>query len=59
MSPVPAVVWLSAAPVLLYVDPFADQFAWPALVFVPAIGLAAWAALQRRFPFRRHVATTA
>ena len=58
VSPVPAVVWLSAAPVLLYVDPFDDRFAWAALVFVPAIALAAWSALQRRFPFPRCVAAT-
>jgi hypothetical protein len=59
VSPVPAVVWLSAAPVLLYVDPFAAPFAWPALIFVPAIGLAAWSALQRRLPSHRPVAATA
>ena len=58
VSPIPAVVWLSAAPVLLYVDPFGNRFAWAAMVFVPAIGLAAWAALQRRFPSHRCVAAT-
>ena len=58
VSPIPAVVWLSAAPVLLYVDPFDDHVAWAALVFVPAIGLAAWSALQRRFPSHRCVAAT-
>ena len=58
VSPIPAVVWLSAAPVLLYADPFDDHVAWAALVFVPAIGLAAWSALQRRFPSHRCVAAT-
>lgn len=58
VRPVPAVVWLSAAPVLLYVDPFGNRFAWAALVFVPAMGLAAWSALQRCFPSHRCVAAT-
>ena len=58
VSPVPAVIWLSAAPVLLHVDPFGDRFAWASLVFVPAIGLAAWSTLHRRFPSHRCVAET-
>lgn len=58
VSPVPAVVWLSAASVLIYVEPFDDRFAWSALVFVPALGLTAWAALQRRFPSHCCVAAT-
>ncbi|WP_407529173.1 glycosyltransferase 87 family protein [Methylobacterium oryzisoli] len=40
VAPSPAVIWLSAAPVLFYVDPFNDRFVWPALVFVPALILA-------------------
>ncbi len=40
VAPIPAVVWLSAAPVLFYVDPFDERFFWPGLVFGPAIALA-------------------
>jgi hypothetical protein len=36
----PSVVWLSAAPLLLYSDPFHDQIWIPTAVFVPAIMLA-------------------
>ncbi len=50
VSPVPAVVWLSSAPVLLYLDPFHDRFFWPATVYVPALGLAAWSLWRRRGP---------
>ena len=59
VAPVPAVVWLSAAPVLLYLDPFNERFVWPALVFVPAIGLAVWSAWKQHAPFRRPVAASA
>ena len=41
IAPIPAVVWLGSAPVLFLIDPFDDRFLWPALVFVPAIALAA------------------
>ncbi len=40
LAPTPAVLWLSAAPMLLYLDTFGDRFVWPSVVFVPAIGLA-------------------
>lgn len=40
LAPTPAVLWLSAAPILLYLDTFGDRFFWPSVVFVPAIGLA-------------------
>jgi hypothetical protein len=40
LAPTPAVVWLSSAPILLYLDTFGDRFVWPSVVFVPAIGLA-------------------
>jgi alpha-1,6-mannosyltransferase len=40
VAPIPAVIWLSVAPVLLYLDPFHERFFWPALVYVPAAGLA-------------------
>lgn len=40
VAPSPALIWLSAAPVLFYVDPFDERFFWPSLVFVPALALA-------------------
>ncbi|WP_132256141.1 glycosyltransferase 87 family protein [Methylobacterium segetis] len=46
VSPSPAVIWLSAAPVLFYIDPFNERFAWPSLVFVPALALALRAGLR-------------
>ena len=59
VAPVPPVVWLSAAPVLLYLDPFHERFVWPALVFVPALGLALRSAWKQHAPFRRRVAAIA
>lgn len=47
LAPYPVVLWLSVAPVLLYIDPFNDRFLWPSLVYVPALCLAA-IALRRR-----------
>jgi alpha-1,6-mannosyltransferase len=44
----PAVLWLSAAPLLLYSDPWHDEILLPTAVFVPAIGIAAWSLLQAR-----------
>jgi alpha-1,6-mannosyltransferase len=41
LAPTPAVVWLSAAPILMYLDTFGDRFDWPSVVYVPAILLAA------------------
>jgi alpha-1,6-mannosyltransferase len=40
LAPSPAVVWLSAAPILMYLDTFGDRFVWPSVVYVPAILLA-------------------
>ncbi len=40
LAPAPVLVWLSAAPMLLYLDTFGDRLAWPSVVFVPAILLA-------------------
>ncbi|HEY8289367.1 MAG TPA: glycosyltransferase 87 family protein, partial [Acetobacteraceae bacterium] len=42
LTPYPAVVWLSATPVLLYLDTHGDRFGWPSIIFVPAILLALW-----------------
>jgi hypothetical protein len=40
VRPYRAVVWLSAAPVLLYIDPFNESFFWRSMVYVPAALLA-------------------
>ena len=42
-----ALIWLSATPVILYIDPFTERFVWPALIYVPAVALAF---LDRRRP---------
>jgi hypothetical protein len=40
LYPSPPIVWLSVAPLLLYLDPIHDRFVWPTLVYLPAIALA-------------------
>ncbi len=55
VAPIPAVIWLSVAPVLLLIDPFNERFFWPCLVYGPALALSA-AALSRRRP-ALHAAT--
>jgi hypothetical protein len=40
VAPLPAVIWLSAAPVALFIDPFHERFFWPSFVYLPAAGLA-------------------
>ena len=40
LAPGPAVLWLATAPVLIYLDTYGDRFAWPSLVFAPAVLLA-------------------
>lgn len=40
LAPTPVFVWLSAAPVLMYLDTFGDRFFWPSVVYVPALLLA-------------------
>ena len=47
-----SVLWLSVAPVLLYLDPWHERFLWPSLVYVPAALLAA-CDLWRRLTIRR------
>ena len=42
VAPLPAVLWLSVAPVALYLDPFHERFVWPSLVYLPA----AWLCLR-------------
>ncbi len=40
VQPYRAVVWLSAAPLILYLNPLNEHFLWPCLLYVPAIVLA-------------------
>ena len=40
LAPNPAIIWLGAAPVLLYLDTNGDRFFWPSVVYGPAILLA-------------------
>jgi len=40
IRPFRAVLWLSATPVLLDVDPLNERFIWASLVYLPAIALA-------------------
>jgi alpha-1,6-mannosyltransferase len=48
VAPIPAVIWLSVAPLALYLDPLGSRFLWPGLVFAPAIAFALFALWQRR-----------
>ena len=50
LAPYPPVIWLSLAPLLLYLDPFHERFIWASLVYVPALALALLSlrAAQRR-----------
>lgn len=46
-------IWLSVAPVLLYLDPWHERFLWPSLVYLPTAALALyawWQASPRRTP---------
>ncbi len=36
IAPIPAVIWLSVAPVALYLDPDNSHFLWRAILYVPA-----------------------
>lgn len=40
VQPYRAVLWLSIAPLVLYLDPLREYFIWPSLLYVPAILLA-------------------
>lgn len=42
-----SIIWLSAAPVLLYLDPWHERFFWPCLVYLPAALFATHALWQR------------
>jgi alpha-1,6-mannosyltransferase len=58
VAPFPAVLWLSAAPVLLYIDPFSDRFYWSSLIYGPAAGLALVALWRRHGPVRTAIASS-
>ncbi len=50
IAPIPAVIWLSAAPVALYIDPDNSHFLWRSIVYVPAAALtlaSLWRGRQR------------
>ena len=40
IQPWRAVIWLSVAPLVLYLDPLREYFIWPSLVYIPALLLA-------------------
>ncbi|MFL5286650.1 MAG: hypothetical protein ACJ8AW_38175, partial [Rhodopila sp.] len=40
LAPYRSFVWLSASPVLLYLDTYGDRFVVPSVVYVPALALA-------------------
>jgi hypothetical protein len=45
-----SVIYLSVAPVLLYLDPLQERFLWPSLVYLPAAALAVRELRQRTGP---------
>ena len=57
VAPIPAVIWLSSAPVLLILDPLNERFVWPSLVYGPALVLAVLA-IRRHRPARSMLAPT-
>jgi alpha-1,6-mannosyltransferase len=56
--PIPAVVWLSAAPVALYLDPLNSRFYWPCIVYLPAAALTIATLWRRRYALPRALATS-
>ncbi len=42
IAPQRSAIFLGSAALLLYIDPLNDSFLWQAIVFVPALVLAAW-----------------
>jgi hypothetical protein len=51
LAPSPALLWLSAAPVLIYASGYADSLVWPSALYIPALVLGA---LSVRDYFRRN-----
>jgi alpha-1,6-mannosyltransferase len=50
VAPIPAILWLSVSPVVLYLDPFNDRFVWPGIVYLPAAGLTLFSLWKRHAP---------
>ncbi len=42
IAPLRSLIWMSAAPLLLYLSPWNEFFLWPSLIYAPAIVLAAF-----------------
>jgi alpha-1,6-mannosyltransferase len=57
VAPIPAVLWLSAAPVALYLDPDNSHFLWRSILYVPAAALTVAALWRRRHPLPQAIAT--
>jgi alpha-1,6-mannosyltransferase len=58
IAPLPAVIWLSSAPVMLFIDPFDERFFWPSLVYLPAAGLLLAPLWRRRSPLHAAIAAS-
>jgi alpha-1,6-mannosyltransferase len=48
VAPYRAVVWLSVAPLILYLNPWNEHFFWPCLIYLPAVTLATAELCSRR-----------
>jgi hypothetical protein len=57
IAPIPAVIWLSAAPVALYIDPDNSHFLWRAIIYVPAGALTVAHLWRRRQRLPQALAT--
>jgi hypothetical protein len=58
VAPIPAVIWLSAAPVALYLDPYNSRFAWPCILYLPAAALTLASLWRRRQRLPHALATS-
>ncbi|WP_419757800.1 hypothetical protein [Acidisoma sp.] len=58
IAPIPAVIWLSAAPVALYLDPDNSRFLWRSIVYVPAAALTLASLWRRRQRLPQALATS-
>jgi hypothetical protein len=58
VAPIPAVIWLSAAPVALYLDPGNSRFAWPCILYLPAAALTLASLWRRRQRLPHALATS-
>ncbi len=53
VAPLPSVIWLSAAPVILYLDPGTEHVFWGSFVYLPAIALAGFEFWKSRSPIQQ------